>query len=277
MKRRFLSVVVVAIFMLIGWYWFSTKHKVTSNPMATEAPRIGSGGPLYAIAPPSVPAKVDPGSFTSEQARAFAALGEVIDGQRKLMPTLVGVSPDVVENMRRLLASQPVYRGFGQPTVSRDGATARIDGGGASASIAKEPASDHLPNGDGRSSNTSPPTTADGERNLLFGRSNGSVITKDGEHTITGKAAWAAIQAIPGQGLPIRIVDHGEGGHVIAVFGDDFGSVRVNGGLVVPGRYYLIKGSIEISSMSPIGVHIRPLSAVPAYHDQPLMSPNANG
>lgn len=75
----------------------------------------------------------------------------------------------------------------------------------------------------------------------------------------------------------MRIVDRGEGGHVIAVFSEDFGTVRVNGGLVIPGRYYRITGQIEITAMAPIGVHIRPLAAVPSFHDHPLTLPSANG
>jgi hypothetical protein len=94
---------------------------------------------------------------------------------------------------------------------------------------------------------------------------------------INGRNVWAAIQAEPGRSLPLRIADHGEGGHVVALFADEVGSLRLNGGLVVPGRYYRIQGTVEITSSAPVNVHIRPLSAVPDYHDGPLVAPSANG
>ncbi|HEX3132281.1 MAG TPA: hypothetical protein VHX44_01725 [Planctomycetota bacterium] len=122
-----------------------------------------------------------------------------------------------------------------------------------------------------------PVKLADGARQLALGAATGTVTSGADGHVITGHDAWAAIKVKPGQGLPARITDRGQGGHVIAVFGEDFGTVRVNGGLVVPGRYYLINGSVEITGMVPLGIHIRPLSAVPSYHDQSLMVPSANG
>ena len=55
-----------------------------------------------------------------------------------------------------------------------------------------------------------------------------------------------------------------------------FGTVRVNGGLVVPGRFYQIHQIIEITSDVPVNIPVRPLGVVTEYHDVPVI-PRANG
>lgn len=282
MNRRITSLMALLI-LLLGFAWFFVRTPATGAPMVSteplvDQPRMGAGtGPLRAIAPTGTPVPVDPGSFSSAQARAYAALGEVMDGRQERLPTMDRETLAVVELMRRLLAAQPVRRGEARPTIGPGGATATINRGGAVLPVGEESSSPGLPRTKDPALTNEPLTVVDGKRELGFGQAAGTVTSAGDKHTITGRDAWAAIKAKPGQGLPIHIIDRGEGGHVIAVFGDDFGTVRVNGGLVVPGRYYLIKGSVEITGMAPVGVHIRPLSAVPSYHEQPLMAPSANG
>lgn len=282
MNRR-ITLLIVLMILVMGLTWLVVRRPsastslVSAEPLVDE-PRIGTGaGPLRATAPPGMPVPIDPGSFTSAQARAYAALGEVMDGRQERLPTLDSETQAAVELMRRLLAAQPVRRGEGRPTVGPGGATATIDRGGAVLPIGEDSSAPGSSRTTDQVLTKDPLVVADGKRELGFGHATGTVTSAEGKHTITGRDAWAAIKAKPGQGLPVRIVDLGEGGHVIAVFGDDFGTVRVNGGLVVPGRYYRIYGSVEITGMAPLGVHIRPLSAVPSYQEQPLMMPNANG
>jgi len=282
MNRRITSLVALLI-LLLGFAWFFVRSPTTRAPIIpavplVDQPRMGGGtGPLRVTAPPGIPVPIDPGSFSQAQARAYAALGEVMDGRQERLPTLDHETLAVVEPMRRLLAAQPVRRGEGRPTIGPDGATATINRGGAVLPIGEESSSPGLSRTKDSALTIEPLAVVDGKRKLGFGQAAGTVTSAGDKHTITGREAWAAIKAKPGQGLPIHIIDRGEGGHVIAVFGDDFGTVRVNGGLVVPGRYYLIKGSVEITGMTPVGVHIRPLSAVPSYQEQPLMAPSANG
>jgi hypothetical protein len=91
--------------------------------------------------------------------------------------------------------------------------------------------------------------------------------------------AWVAIPYQPAAagGQPLVINNRSGSGYAISFHGDDFGGVRVNGGLVVPGRHYRLDGSMQVTSDVPVNVHVRPLSAVPSYFEQPLQWPRANG
>lgn len=277
MKRVGMLVVGIIVLGLVGFLLttHATRKTVAAANAATDQPRLGGGaGPLTVVAPPGPVAPSDPGSFSAAQARVYAALGEVADARREQLPNFDAEARAVVEAMRRLLVAQPLRRGEGRPTVSPTGATSSISN---QRGPLPPPADAVKVEGSVPADNLPPVTLADGARQRALGASAGTVTSGPDGHVITGHEAWAAIKAKPGQGLPVRITDRGDGGHVIALFGDDFGSVRVNGGLVVPGRYYRINGSVEITSLVPLGVHIRPLSAVPSYHDQPLLVPSANG
>ncbi len=91
--------------------------------------------------------------------------------------------------------------------------------------------------------------------------------------------AWLAIPYQPAlvQGQPLVIANQSGGDYAISLLGSDFGEVRLDGGLVVPGRYYRINGAATITSTVPVGVHVRPLTAVGTYYDQPLLLPSADG
>lgn len=279
MKRAGLLVVAA---LLLGLGWLLTANGSGSGLAAPSAPLedqpcVGGGhGPLTVVAPPGPSVPADPGSFSPAQARVYAALGEVADERREQLPVFDADSRAMIEPMRRLLAAQPLRRGEARPTITPGGATSTIAGYREPLS-AKAVTDGAEPIGTKHIDASPPMTVADGAHQLALGAATGTVTLGSNGHIISGRDAWAAIKAKPGQGLPIRITDHGEGGHVIAVFGDDFGTVRVNGGLVVPGRYYLINGNVEITGQVPLGIHIRPLSAVPSFHDQPLMAPSANG
>jgi hypothetical protein len=91
--------------------------------------------------------------------------------------------------------------------------------------------------------------------------------------------AWVAIPYQPAKvaGAPLIIQNISGGDYAIALYGSDFGSVRLDGGLIVPGRFYRINGSSRIDSQVPLVVHIRPLNAVGPYYPQPLQVPSADG
>jgi hypothetical protein len=106
-----------------------------------------------------------------------------------------------------------------------------------------------------------------------------SPIQGDLVKQLTAPDAWVAIPYQPAQvgGKPLFIQNVSGAEYAIALYGSDFGSVRLNGGLVVPGRYYRIDGAVRIDSRVPVGVHIRPLTAVGPYYPQPLRIPTADG
>lgn len=280
MNRRVLFAAVFLLLLLVGFYalipW-RAPLAIDASPSETPSslPRMGAGGPLSAIAPAGPATPVDLGAFSVPQARAYALLGEVLDGRKEQMPVLDKETQASLETMRQLLAAQTIRRGLGSPTVSAEGATTSVIGGGA-APTHDAGSTTAVPSAS-KDVATKPLDSAAAKKSLVLGNATGTVTSADNLHTITGRDAWAAIKAQPGRGLPLRIVDHGEGGHVIALFGEDFGTVRVNGGLVVPGRYYRINGSVEISGMVPLGIHIRPLNAVPSYQETVVTSPSANG
>ena len=227
---------------------------------------------MRAPAGPALP--TDIGSFTPAQARAYAALGAVMDGRIEQLPIFDTETSAVVEQMRQLLNTQKKNIGEHKTTVT-NGAQMRIASTDTDIfpPAIKEKSSSKTEN---NSDSQQVTQHAQAQNKLNFVEKPGQITITNEGHIISGQAVWAAIKPIPGQGLPLRITDRGEGGHVIAVFSDDFSTVRVNGGLVVPGRYYLIQGFIEINADIPIGVHIRPLNAVPSFHEETLTIPNAN-
>lgn len=91
--------------------------------------------------------------------------------------------------------------------------------------------------------------------------------------------AWIAVPYNPAlvAGEPLEITNRSLGQYVLRLDADDYGSVRLNGGLVVPGRFYLMDGTMTISGDVPVGVTIRPLGVVHGYYDQPVRPPSANG
>lgn len=91
--------------------------------------------------------------------------------------------------------------------------------------------------------------------------------------------AWIAVPYNPAlvAGEPLELTNRSLGQYVLMLDAEDYGSVRLNGGLVVPGRYYLMDGTMTISGDVPVGVMIRPLGVVHGYYDQPVRPPSANG
>ncbi len=91
--------------------------------------------------------------------------------------------------------------------------------------------------------------------------------------------AWMAVPYNPAlvTGEPLELTNRSLGEYVLRIDAADYGSVRLNGGLVVPGRFYLMQGTMTISGDVPVGVMIRPLGVVHGYYDQPVRPPSANG
>lgn len=275
-QRAPLPTVVLVLLLMLGLGVLGlgvAKLYVRANPHRP----VGADALPPRLAPPGPVAPAERGGFTAAEARAFALLGQFDDGVIAKLPTVDGETQVAIERMRPLLDRQRLLPGEHRPTVTRNGtfaiaAPARRAGTSAAAprTASGEPSAAAPTRTDGAAS-------ADGATRLDLADTQGAVDLGADGHVISGRNVWAAIRAEPGRGLPVRIADRGEGGHVVALFADDTGSLRLNGGLVVPGRYYRIQGTVEITSSAPVNVHIRPLSAVPDYHDGPLQAPSANG
>lgn len=241
--------------------------------------KVGGNGPMQFTAPPGPIKPTDRGSFTAAEARAYALLGQLDDGVIERLPPLDGETQVAIERMRPLLDRQRLLPGEHRPTVTPNGTftiAARKPRTSTAAPVSSA-RDDQKPSAASLTGGAQEVSAAHVANHLDLAERPGTVdLTADG-HVINGRDVWAAIHAEPGRGLPVRIADHSEGGHVVALFGDDAGSLRLNGGLVVPGRYYRIQGTVEITGSAPVNVHIRPLNAVPDYHEGPLQAPSANG
>ena len=104
-------------------------------------------------------------------------------------------------------------------------------------------------------------------------------ILGDLEKIVVVRDAWAAIPYDPKlvDGHPLVITNRSGGRYGVSLQVDDCSTVRLNGGLVVPGRFYLLNGTITIQAAVPVGVLIRPLDTLHGYYEQPLLPPSANG
>ena len=257
MKRSIAALILFFFLAVTVHYYVQQPTTTVTTPDRSSDIRIGNNGPITMRAPAGPALPTDIGSFTPAQARAYAALGAVMDGRIEQLPIFDTETSAVVEQMRQLLNTQKKNIGDTDifPPAIKEKSSSKTENNSDSQQVTQH---------------------AQAQNKLNFVEKPGQITITNEGHIISGQAVWAAIKPIPGQGLPLRITDRGEGGHVIAVFSDDFSTVRVNGGLVVPGRYYLIQGFIEINADIPIGVHIRPLNAVPSFHEETLTIPNAN-
>jgi hypothetical protein len=75
----------------------------------------------------------------------------------------------------------------------------------------------------------------------------------------------------------LDISDRSGGHHGLRIAAEDFGSVRLDGGLVAPGRLYRIHGRSRITADGPVRVEIRPLATAAAWWDGPVVIPVGGG
>jgi hypothetical protein len=229
------------------------------------APSIGAGGRL-AVARRRGPYRSHPelADYGAEEARAYALLGQLDDGVIASLPPLPDPVAVELDPMRSLLDEDRPMPGEGKTVVTPRGsftiARKRSDGGGSAAGTGGDAAVA------GQAPKQAEAVTMSGD----------IALTPEGQ-VITGQGVWAAIRLDPSIQHSVRLIDRGEGGHVFCLRGEDFGSVRVNGGLVVPGRYYAIDSQTTITSSAAIGIEICPLIATWTYYPPPMPPPRVNG
>ncbi len=287
-RPRLLSGAIVALSVLgallmgaVLWRWGRSPAVIPSPPQPLPEPGVAQA--------PARP--IDPrlGSFSIAEARAYALLGQLDDHQIAKMPALDAETLAALPRARDLLGHQRQTTGGGVPTRVGGGsmaiapvgapsppapASGRPAGGDAGGSSRDRTGADAAPAG---TAGALPLAAGPVAHDLGQQSAPGRVALTAHGHEITGAGTWAALHYVPGRDPEPVITDHGQGGYAIALFPSDPGTTRLNGGLIVPGRFYQVTGDMRITGSAPIDVHVRPLSAVPVYAPLPCLPPLANG
>jgi hypothetical protein len=270
--RRLLAMALIAVAAALAIaFLFHRRNQALSSQDSGRSehaqPRAGTGNTLP-MAIKTTPSQRPPGSlgdFTAAEARAYAWLGQVKDGVIASLPELDEETTSALPRMREYIEQDAPKVGEGKMIATSTGTF----------SIARRP---------GQKASPLPPVEGlkpeevaqkNPDRVELVPHPGDIALTKEGQ-VITGAGVWAGISLQPDQNRVVRILDRGEGGYVFTIHAKDAGSVRVNGGLIVPGRYYVIRDQVEIVSDAPIGIDICPLSASVDYFPSPLPPPKAN-
>ena len=203
---------------------------------------------------------------TDALARAIALVGQLADGAIAEIPAdLDPATRAALTEAEALLAAQRPQRRAGLTFQAADGSSMRIappaSGTPAAAAYADlEPAAPVVARTDAGTAQVS-----------------GSVTSQAAGAAIDGEGVWSAIWREPGDS-PFRIEDTIADRHAIRLHPQDPGSLRVNGGLVVPGRCYRVGTGLVIESAGKVGIDIVPLDAAPLVYDGPIpLSPVGSG
>jgi len=180
------------------------------------------------------------GGFTTDQARAFAAAGMAEDGNLEKLNQLNSQEKAVLPHMQKLLELQTSHPNTSTSTFAQASQSGPISEGQAGWSNAAGNAAQA-------------PATLDCSR-----CDRGIQGTADGI-TLTSDQVWALARLDPSKGQLV-ITNKSTGDYSVSLLGSDFGTIRVNGGLVVPGRNYLVHGSVTVTGSCNCAIHIRPIS-----------------
>lgn len=213
--------------------------------------------------------------WSTSLARAVAAVGAFDDGRRDSLNDLAPEEAAQIDQARLLLAAQPRRPAPGLPF--------RLPGGGT-----MQMPADVIAGRDAKPLNELPPAIDTGARivdGALVPRrftANGKLpvpISGDRLKDLTEPDAWIAVPYNPALvgGEPLQITNRSGSDYAVSLEADDFGGVRLNGGLVVPGRFYRLDGTITVTATVPVGVIIRPIGVLHGVYDQPVRPPSANG
>lgn len=246
---------------------------------AAPLPSAGVEPHLSPPRPRTTPSPLPPRTTALPQAlgRAVAAVGAYDDGRRATLDDLAPDVAAVVEQARMLLAGVSRRAAPGLPMRQADGSEARIEPD-------PPPRGQHRPTPieDGSLAARERARAVDGRlvaRTLATAGRLPTPVRGDLAKELVEADAWIAVPYDPRltQGQALTLTNRSLGGYVLRLDADDYGTVRLNDGLVVPGRYYLVQGTMTITSDVPVGVIIRPLGVVHAYDERPVAMPTANG
>ena len=191
-----------------------------------------------------VPAAVPASYYSAAEARAFAAAGLAADGHPEALSALDAQARAALARMRAELARQAPP----SPPPPRTRAPSAVAGGAGAGGPGARLDLAHVDHG---------------------------ITGAPGSQVITGSQVWALAHLDPSIGK-LDIENRSGGAYTISLFGPDFASVRLNGGLVVPGRAYAIGSGAEITGAAPVAVHIRPAGVATTVYPGPLL-PQGDG
>lgn len=228
------------------------KPEVTSDKIqgsSRETPSgLGVGPVFFSKRPQSSTRSI---LWTPDQARAWAHIftGQTIDANaQKHIPFLKAFVPRVV-----------VTPGMGYATVTPQGILSQGT----------------LPEGNAQELLKGLSTARlDHERQCHLVPNPGAVTSPDPQHhEVTGPGVWASWDH-PGGDLVVRVPAEEE--YAVAIFCDDPGAVRLNGGLIIPGRFYRIDQTTTITG-GAVKIHLRPRSCLKQFIEGPLSVPASDG
>ncbi len=219
-------------------------------------------------------------------ARAYAAVGLAADGSPSQLASLDDEAKQRVDEARSLLEITP--RATRTPAAAARDATAPHDIDAPSGGAPSAPAV-VAESSAGVGSIVAPPSAGTGmppapeaKPRAVFDFSTAvdpARALHDGPDgpVLQLPGLWAKVAFLPWHRSRLVIADRSGGGYAVAFNGGDFSTLRLDGGLVVPGRFYQVRGNAVITGATPASIDIRPLDAVPSYHPRPLVLPDGNG
>jgi hypothetical protein len=286
--RRMLAIVALAALIAIaGWIGWITVGAVGPKTGLAPAAQAAGGAADAAKSPVMTPGTaIGGGSATSPAineetwrgalARAYASAGVAQDGSDTKLAPIDDLARSLLPEAERLLARAPVRRGPGLPTSIPTGTMSMRAPAGLAERARDAPRFADSPDGippervAATLSSTDLPEVANDKSYLKT--KQGPVFMKPGQ--------WADIEFEPmAHGLSgLRIGNGSHGEYAIAVEASDFTTIRLNGAMIVPGRFYRVtRGGALINGQIKAHVTIRPLSALPVYVEAPTAFPPSAG
>ena len=258
-------------------------RQVLSHPIIRGAP-----APIHATDAPRLPELAnDPEAWQEAIARAYAALGRWRDGWVDQAPVLDAAAAACRDVAEAMLAKDRARKGQGRPSIPSKGILGPVVEISAPPGLAKAAGID--PTGDSGSVGDGNPEAVDRAKvqsdtsdragvqqpnplQAMERRRDGIDLTKAG--------LWADSTFDPGYPAHrggMRISNRSDGDYAVSLEADDFSTIRLDGGMVVPGRYYRVRGDAVITGAKPAHVTIRPLVNLPVYFEKPTTLPQTNG
>jgi hypothetical protein len=268
-RNRWFQLVALGL-ILIGIFFLISPEPTITKPEVNPPPTPQLPAAVMAEQRGIIPAS--PQIISPALARAVATVGQVEDGRLADLSGLDEQAMAYVDYARVLLAGVPRRAAPGLPMRLPDGMTMKM----GPDKLNEIPESPNPPVRDSHA------RIVDGHlipRRLdISGRVPVPTIG-DLHKELIEPDAWIAIPYDPAlvTGQPLQIINRSGGLYAVSLHADDFSTVRLNGGLVVPGRFYQMDNTTVISGAIPVGVTIRPIGVLHGLYEQPIRPPQANG
>lgn len=236
--------------------------RASVSASSLSAPLWTGGSPREHRWPGAMPIVAD-----QALARAYAAVGQAAEGNAAALAHLDAAATERLEDARALWAATTLIHPGRMPT---EAAAATGTAEAAHAGAAADPAAGPALGREG------PPGTRVLDLSHAVDPATALRTTPQGP-VLVAPGLWAKVAFDPTAQRQLVITDACQGGYGIAVYGSDFSTVRLDGGLVVPGQYYQVNGAAVLTGAARCSVDIRPLAALPSYAPAPARPPQSNG